>query len=155
MFIKVKIKKVKIYIHNLFILPDKKSLKQKNHLIYLVYKLSCHDYLEKIISRSKQFLVETLAHKYVFLKYNCTLQTSRVFKKDSSGRSRDFNLVIKQGLFHFKRSKDRKISKHINIFQLLLLINKNSYNYRILKINSSSLQITSSQITAVTFFIIQ
>ena len=33
--------------------------------------------------------------------------------------NRGFHLVIKWGLSHFKRSKDRERSKNINIFQLL------------------------------------
>ena len=52
-------------------------------------------------------------------------------KQDRSGRSMGFHLVFKQGLFHFKRPKDQIRSKYINIFQLLLLINKNSFNYLI------------------------
>ena len=49
--------------------------------------------------------------------------TSRVFKKRQFGPKQGFSFGNKQGLFHFKQSKDRKRSK------LILLINKNSYNY--------------------------
>ena len=39
-------------------------------------------------------------------------------KKTVSARSRGFHLVFKQGLFHFKRSKDQKRSKSLICDQL-------------------------------------
>ena len=57
-----------------------------------------------------------------------------VQKKRQFWPSGGFHLAFKQGLFHSKRSKDQKRYKYINIFQLLLLISNNSFNYQVRKI---------------------